>query len=45
MPWFFSATEKLTVLPAAGLPGVQLTAEATRSELCTGATTRSVGLV
>jgi hypothetical protein len=45
VPWFLSVTEKVTVLPADGLPGDQLTAEATRSELLTGVTTRLVGLV
>src|SRR2546430_6481367 len=45
VPWFLMATENVTVLPAAGLPGVQLTGEATRSELWTGFTTRLVGLV
>jgi len=39
VPWFFSVTVKLTVLPAAGLLGVQLTGAAIRSELWTGATT------
>jgi hypothetical protein len=38
-------TEKVTVLPAAGLPGDQVTAEATRSELATGVTTRFCGWV
>src|SRR3954471_5577165 len=44
VPWFFSVTEKVTVLPAAGLPGDQVTAEAIRSELLTGVTTRLAGL-
>src|SRR5690348_13549319 len=44
-PWFFSVTEKVTVLPAVGVPGDQLTTEATRSELLTGVTTRFEGLV
>src|SRR6266567_84209 len=45
VPWFLTVTVKLTVLPAAGLFGVQLTVEAIRSELWTGVTTRDVGLV
>jgi hypothetical protein len=39
LPWFFKATEKATEFPADGLPGVQLTAAAIRSELATGVTT------
>src|SRR3954447_8298604 len=35
VPWFFSVTEKVTVLPAAGLPGAQPDADAIRSELAT----------
>src|SRR5689334_8548684 len=45
VPWFFTVTVKVTVLPADGVLGVQATAEATRSELCTGVTMRLVGLV
>ena len=45
VPWFLIATEKLTVLPADGLPGDQATGEAIRSEVSTGLTTRAVGLV
>src|SRR3954469_6988572 len=45
VPWFFSVAVNVTVLPADGLPGDQFTAEATRSELLTGATTRLFGLV
>jgi hypothetical protein len=41
-PWLRRTTEKVTVLPAAGFPGDQVTAEATRSELLTGVTTRFV---
>src|SRR5262245_4826127 len=33
VPWFLMATENVTVLPADGVPGVQLTGDATRSEL------------
>ena len=39
LPWFLIATEKVTVLPFAGLPGVQPTGDAIRSELATGVTT------
>src|SRR5690348_14929066 len=39
-PWFLSVTEKVTVLPAVGVPGDQLTTEATRSELLTGVTVK-----
>src|SRR4051812_27967435 len=45
VPWLRIVTEKVTVWPADGLPGDQLTTEATRSELLTGDTTRLVGLV
>ncbi|MNJ00881.1 hypothetical protein D3C73_1603330 [compost metagenome] len=45
VPWFLMATEKVTVLPPAGFPGVQLTGEASRSELDTGATVREDGWV
>src|SRR3989440_4083166 len=45
VPWFLMVAVKLTVLPADGLPGVHATDAGTRSELCTGATTRAVGLV
>src|SRR5258705_10181253 len=45
VPWFFTVTVNVTLLPADGVLGVQATCEATRSELCTGATTRLVGLV
>ena len=45
VPWFLIATENVTVLPAAGLPGDQPVGEATRSELSTGLTTSGVGLV
>ncbi|MCP9971367.1 hypothetical protein LUX57_44815 [Actinomadura madurae] len=38
MPLFRSVTAKVTVSPARGLPGFQVTACATRSELGTGAT-------
>src|SRR3569833_549912 len=45
VPWFLTATLNDTAFPAAGLPGVQLTDEATRSELATGATTSEDGFV
>src|SRR5262249_37712991 len=45
VPWFLTVTVNVTVLPADGVLGFQATEEATRSELCTGATTRLVGLV
>ncbi len=45
VPWFLIATREGDRSPAAGLPGVQLTEEATRSELATGLTTSGVGLV
>ncbi len=45
VPWFLIAAVKVTLLPAAGLPGVQLTGAATRSELATWATTSAAGLV
>jgi hypothetical protein len=45
VPWFLIATVNVTTLPLAGLPGVQPTGEATRSELATGATTSEDGLV
>lgn len=45
VPWFFRATEKVTVSPAEAPLGVQFTAEAIRSELSTGFTTSEVGLV
>src|SRR5688500_18440328 len=32
VPWFLTATEKFTTLPLAGVVGVQLTGETTRSE-------------
>src|SRR5215217_7378920 len=42
LPWFLMDTEKVTVLPAAGLPGDHDTAAGSRSEVWTGATTRLV---
>src|SRR5258705_5639204 len=45
VPWFLMIVLKLTVLPADGLLGDQLTVDGVRSELCTGCTTRLVGLV
>src|SRR3954453_13104385 len=45
VPWFLTATLNDTLLPLEGLLGLQLTEEATRSELETGATTSDVGLV
>src|SRR5262249_33447137 len=44
LPWFFTSSVKVTVLPAAGLPGDQA-AVGTRSELWIGVTTRLAGLV
>ncbi len=45
VPWFLMVAVKLTVFPAAGVLGEEVTAEGTRSELWTGVTTREVGLV
>lgn len=44
-PWFFTATEKVTVSPCDGEDGEVVTALATRSELETGLTTSGVPLV
>ncbi len=45
VPWFFTATEKATVSPAAGPDGEVVTALATRSELETGFTTSGAAAV
>ena len=45
VPWLRSVTAKETAAPALGVPGDQVTAEATRSELATGLTVSGVGLV
>lgn len=39
VPWFFTATENVTLSPSAGADGEVVTAVATRSELDTGFTT------
>lgn len=43
VPWFLTATAKVTVSPADGADGEVVTALATRSELATGFTTRGWG--
>src|SRR3569833_759081 len=45
VPWFLTATPNDTLVPLEGLPGLQVTDEATRSELETGATTSDDGFV
>ncbi|GAB3975901.1 hypothetical protein GCM10029978_061240 [Actinoallomurus acanthiterrae] len=45
VPWFFTVTPNVTLSPLEGLPGVQVTDDAIRSELATGATVSDVGLV
>ncbi len=45
VPWLRIATEKVTVAPVCGVVGVQLTGEATRSDVGTALTTSAVGLV
>lgn len=44
LPALRTDTEKVTVLPADGLPGDQATDEATRSDVATGLTTSGLGL-